>query len=84
MLSEVSQEIMRCYVESLRSQENMNSRELYKDMVNQQPVFKLLLQSVINSDEISHDFKDGYAKGLLQAWHLLNQQAIIDDLESEL
>lgn len=82
MLNEVSQELMRTYVEQMKGSDAIKPLDLMKEMFKEQPAFKTILKVVTASDECSEEFKDGYCKGMLQAWYLLNQQAIINDLES--
>lgn len=62
------------------SADNQSTEELYVEMFHQQPMLHLLTDTVVHG-EYTQEFKEGYCRGLLQSWHLLNQQSIINDLE---
>jgi|688.fasta_scaffold125972_5 hypothetical protein len=78
MLPVVSEELFYFIAHNFNT-ENDESHKLYSDMYKQQPVLELMTKLVIDSD-MSHDTKDGFCKGMLQVWHLLNQQDILDNL----
>jgi len=58
------------------------SNKLYAEMFEQQPVFKNLVKSLHDSGW-SDDMMNGYCRGLLQAWHLLNMQAFVEDMNDK-
>ena len=53
---------------------------MYQEMYEQQPVLKFLINIAINRSGWEESKTDGYCKGVLQAWHLLNQQSIIEEI----
>lgn len=68
---------------SLKSADGKDAVELYKDMFEQQPVFKILAERVMSDKTLdwSYEKKDGYYKGMLQIWQLLNSQSEIDEFK---
>lgn len=82
MLTVVKPEIMELLTERLMSnQDSQNTEELYIELFRQQPALKALILTALALDA-SKPWKDGYCKGVFQTWYLLNQQALIDDLEN--
>lgn len=79
-LPKVSYAIVETWVDSQNTGDKMGEVEVYREMFEQQPVFKILVDVCVSKSGWSEDKLDGYCKGLLQAWHLLNQQSIIEDL----
>lgn len=79
MLPKVDQELISSFLASM-GKDGHTSTELYQQMYADQPVFKNLITAALNEESWSYDKIDGYCKGMLQAWHLLNQQSIIEDL----
>ena len=65
----------------LKNQESISNEEKYKEMYEQQPVFKMLIQAAIQESSWSYERKDGFCRGVLQAWMLINQQDFINSLE---
>lgn len=80
MLPTVNHELISTFLASL-NKDGQTSLEMYVEMYEDQPVFKNLIEAAINEPTWSVDKIDGYCKGMLQAWHLLNQQSIIQELE---
>lgn len=79
MLPKVNHELISTYLASL-NKDGQTSMEMYVQMYEDQPVFKSLIKAAINETSWSYDKIDGYCKGMLQAWHLLNQQCIVEEL----
>ncbi len=79
MLPKVNPELISSFLASTGNFRE-KSIEMYEEMFEQQPVFKLLFDSALTQGW-SQDKLDGYCKGMLQAWHLLNQQSIVEDLK---
>ena len=79
MLPKVSPELISSFLASTGNLRE-KSIEMYEEMFEQQPVFKLLFDSALTQGW-SQDKLDGYCKGMLQAWHLLNQQSISEFLK---
>jgi hypothetical protein len=59
-----------------------DSIRLYTEMFEQQPVFKHLV-SCLGETGWSNEMIDGYCRGLFQAWHLLNAQAFVEDMNDQ-
>lgn len=79
----VSMDTLVSCVHSLKSADGRDSVELYIEMFKQQPVLRTLVMKVLYDPEIgwSYDQKDGYCKGMLQAWQLLNTQSEINEFK---
>ncbi len=80
MLKTITEEVALSVSQSFFQSDAQNSEELYEEMYRQQPILKLMSDMIIDNEELSMDFKIGYCKSMLQTWHLLNQQYIIDEL----
>jgi hypothetical protein len=79
----VSMDTLSSCLNSIKSVDGQNSVELYAEMFKQQPVFKLLAERVLFDQNIgwSYETKDGYCRGMLQAWQLLNTQSEINEFK---
>jgi hypothetical protein len=82
-LPEIQLDILKSFVLSHRSCEGVQPNDLYREMFVTQPTLKLIVQSAINNYDWSMEQKDGYCKGVLQCWHLLNQQSIVEELNGK-
>lgn len=81
MLPVVKKKTLTNIVNSFNSlNDGQTNEELYKDLFHQQPMLKMLIQAVIESDH-TEEFVQGYCRGLFQSWYLLNQQDMINELE---
>lgn len=81
MLPEVNIDIISSFIEAKKiSSDSIDSIQMYQEMYEQQPVFKQLITCAIEKSGWNRDKIDGYCKGMFQAWHLLNQQSIIEEI----
>jgi hypothetical protein len=81
MIPTVKKETLIGLASQLKTQDALSNSERYAEMYEQQPVFKMLIRAAIEEKEWSYDKKDGFCRGVLQAWMLINQQDFIDSLE---
>lgn len=83
MLPKVNIDIISSFIEARRNKSDIiDSVQMYEEMYEQQPVFEQLILCAIQRSGWNKDKIDGYCKGMLHAWHLLNQQSIIEELRS--
>jgi len=79
MLPVVSEELIKSIVEN--RDKIRPTKDVYKDLIEQQPAFMILLNSAIDDNsKLCKEFREGYLAGLLQCWYFLEQQDIIDSL----
>ena len=71
----ISEELFISASESINTDD---TSALYEEMFKQQPYFRYLFLALSNT---SLDFKEGYSKAMLQVWHLLNEQSILDEFK---
>jgi hypothetical protein len=82
-LPEVKIDTVSNFVNSQKTGDRMKDVELYTNMYNQQPMFKHLINIAIFKTDWSEERIEGYCRGMLQAWHLLNEQYVIQELNED-
>lgn len=80
MLPKIKESLLQSFLAGIENGETLNNESLMREMFESQPVLKDLVISVIEDDSLSIDKKDGYCKGIVQAWYLLNTQYIINEV----
>lgn len=79
MLSQITVDTYKSVINSYNEQDSFTPKELYKQMFKEQPVLKKIVECAC--ENLDNDQAEGYVRGVLQAWHLLNQQELIDNLQ---
>ena len=86
-LFKISEELDNSIVDTwIHSEDVMGSEALLEEMFDQQPVLAFrvhVILAMLDDGEVEEEWADGMIKGILQTWHLFNQQAILNELNGE-
>lgn len=82
MLPVVNLDIFGGRLASIRSQKESDIK-IYEKIRKENPALWMLIEIILEEEEYSYDFKDGYCKAAAQFYDLLSTQMEIDELERE-